>query len=332
MLQCAGAKTMPHLETFSTEGIAPQRRVDYWNELTGSVMTQLAVDPADWNAFNGRLTCADLGRVTIAEVSSDPAAVQHSRHHVARSSEPRFLLCLQLEGTCVHRQQGREARVAYGDFTLFDSTRPYDVHIDAWNRSVVFCIPRHELARRLGDTDSVAGVTLRGSGTVSGLTSRFLQNLWQHCRTSPESFLPPRLNDVLLDLVASAYSEIPGVSPSPSSLAARRRQQIREYIEAHLFDPDLTPARVAAGVRVSVRYLHQLFEEGEETAARYIQRRRLEEASRALSDPAQRGRSITDIALNHGFNDVSHFGRVFRERFGLTPGEFRRQAQRTSGG
>jgi len=332
MLRCVGGATMPHLETFSTEGIAPQRRVDYWNELTGSVMTQLAVDPADWNAFSGRLTLADLGRVTIADVTSDPAAVQHSRQHVARSSEPRFLLCLQLEGTCVHRQEGRETRVEYGDFTLFDSTRPYDVHIDERNRSLVFCIPHQELARRLGDTDAVAGVTLRGSGTVSGLTSRFLQNLWQHCLASPDTLLPPRLNDALLDLVASAYSEIQGISPSPATLAARRRQQIREYIETHLFDPDLTPARVAKGVRVSVRYLHQLFEEGEETAARYILRRRLEEASRALADPAQRGRSITDIALNHGFNDVSHFGRVFRERFGLTPGEFRRQSQRTTGG
>jgi AraC-like DNA-binding protein len=39
---------------------------------------------------------------------------------------------------------------------------------------------------------------------------------------------------------------------------------------------------------------------------------------------AQRGRTVTAIALDHGFNSPTHFGRVFRAKFGRTPREFRR--------
>ncbi len=42
----------------------------------------------------------------------------------------------------------------------------------------------------------------------------------------------------------------------------------------------------------------------------------------------QRGRTVAAIAFDHGFNSPTHFGRVFRRKFGLTPREYReRHAQ-----
>jgi AraC family transcriptional activator of tynA and feaB len=49
----------------------------------------------------------------------------------------------------------------------------------------------------------------------------------------------------------------------------------------------------------------------------------LEECAEALRDPAQRGRTVTEIALSHGFNNPSHFSRVFRARYKTTPREYR---------
>lgn len=37
-------------------------------------------------------------------------------------------------------------------------------------------------------------------------------------------------------------------------------ERIRRYIAQHLTDPDLTPTRVAEANRISLRYLHWLFE------------------------------------------------------------------------
>jgi AraC-like DNA-binding protein len=92
-----------------------------------------------------------------------------------------------------------------------------------------------------------------------------------------------------------------------------------------LNDPDLTPTRIAEACKMTPRYLHHLFSDQDETVARYILRRRLEACSRALQSGAQRGRTVTAIAFDYGFNSPTHFGRVFRAKYNVTPREFRRE-------
>ncbi|EQD39030.1 AraC family transcriptional regulator, partial [mine drainage metagenome] len=98
------------------------------------------------------------------------------------------------------------------------------------------------------------------------------------------------------------------------------------YIHAHLYDSDLTPARIAVACRITARYVHYLFSSDRETVARYILRRRLEACSEALLADSQRGRTVTAIAFDHGFNSATHFGRVFRAYFGMTPRDYRARA------
>ncbi len=57
-----------------------------------------------------------------------------------------------------------------------------------------------------------------------------------------------------------------------------------------------------------------------ETIGEYVQSRRIEYACGALGD---KDRPLSEIALDAGFSDQSHFTRVFRRFTGLTPGAFR---------
>jgi AraC family transcriptional regulator, positive regulator of tynA and feaB len=317
---------MPQLETFSTAELPPHRRLDYWNDLTGSAFTPLVTDPVDRRAFVGRLTRTQVGEIRLAEARSEPAIVRHSRQHVARTRDALFMLCLQLDGVSINRQQGREAVLRYGDFHLLDSSRPYEVSFPQSNRMLVLSVPHPELARRMPNPESVVGIAMSGKSGVSGLLSSLLCNFWQQRRTGDETFLSPRFGEAILDLVASAYACITSTAPDGSSIAIARREQIRSYIETHLHDPALTPGNVAAAVHLSPRRLHQLFEADGETVGAYILRRRLEECARAMSDVSQRSRTVTEIAFLHGFNNASHFGRVFRERYQSTPSDYRRRS------
>jgi AraC family transcriptional regulator, positive regulator of tynA and feaB len=317
---------MPQLETFSTAELPPHRRIEYWNDLTGDAFTPLVTDPVDRRAFAGRLTRTQVGEIRLAEARSEPAIVRHSRQHVARTRDASFMLCLQLDGISVNRQQGREAILRYGDFHLLDSSRPYEVSFQQFNRMLVLSVPHPELARRMPNPESVVGIAMSGRSGVSGLLSSLLCNFWQQRRTGDETFLSPRFSEAILDLVASAYACITAAAPEGSSIAIARREQIRSYIETHLHDPALTPGSVAAAVHLSPRRLHQLFEADGETVGAYILRRRLEECARAMSDAAQRSRTVTEIAFLHGFNNASHFGRVFRERYQTTPSDYRRRS------
>ena len=317
---------MPLLESFATSEVPLTRRLDYWNELTGNAFTPLVSDPFDRSAFSGRLTRTQVGDIRLAEAHSEPAVVHHSRQHVARAREALYLLCLQLDGVSLTRQQGRESVLRYGDFHLLDSSRPYQLSFRQSNRMLVLAIPHRDLVRRLTHPESVVGLPMSGRSGLPGLLSSLLAGFWQQRRDGEHPHLSPRFSEALLDLIASAYVSVIGAGTEHSSVVVARREQVRTYIENHLHDPALTPGHVAAAVHLSARRLHQLFQTDGETVGAYILRRRLEECARALADPAQRGRTVTEIAFLHGFNNASHFGRVFRERCAATPSEFRRKA------
>lgn len=105
--------------------------------------------------------------------------------------------------------------------------------------------------------------------------------------------------------------------------AASRR--VKTAIEQHLSDPDLKPVTAAAAARISVRYANQLLSAAGTSLERYILDRRLERCRLALDDPAQAHRTIGEIALSWGFADLSRFGRRFKEKYGRSPREYRRQ-------
>jgi AraC-like DNA-binding protein len=49
----------------------------------------------------------------------------------------------------------------------------------------------------------------------------------------------------------------------------------------------------------------------------------LDASSNALRNPQQHACSISEIAYSCGFNDLSHFNKSFRTRFGVSPSKRR---------
>lgn len=114
---------MARLETFSTSGLTPRRRLEFWNDLACSTFTPIVADPTDLDAFRPSLSRASIGELLLSEVHSSPSVVRHTPEHVARTRQAMFFLHAQLEGRSANRQDGREARLEPGDFTLFDNKR-----------------------------------------------------------------------------------------------------------------------------------------------------------------------------------------------------------------
>ena len=75
--------------------------------------------------------------------------------------------------------------------------------------------------------------------------------------------------------------------------------------------------------RVSLRYVQMLFEQEGTTFSQYVIGQRLLRAYRMLTNLRFADRSITSVAFDAGFGDLSYFNRAFRRRFGGTPSEIR---------
>ena len=104
------------------------------------------------------------------------------------------------------------------------------------------------------------------------------------------------------------------------------RTEIRRYVRSRLRDPMLTPESIARAHAMSVRALYIIFEDAGESVAGLVRSERLARCRADLERPS--GDTVTEIAFRWGFSDATHFSRVFRREFGVTPREARRQAVR----
>ena len=102
-----------------------------------------------------------------------------------------------------------------------------------------------------------------------------------------------------------------------------RMQRVLDHIDAHL-DDDLSLAALSAVAAFSPHHFHRQFAAlFGVTARRYVQLLRMKRASFKLA--FRDDRSITDIALDSGYESPEAFARAFRQHTGQRPGEFRNE-------
>jgi len=181
------------------------------------------------------------------------------------------------------------------------------------------------LQRHIPCPQAVVAVRMPLQDNLVRMVSQFAAGLWQECSGPGVDAVGPTLSSALLHLLGCAYARRPETQPRHSISLEHRRFHVLRYIETRLQDRELSPVTIGARLKRSPRSLHMLFANGPETLSRYILRRRLEESARALVNPLQRARTISEVAFDHGFSSSAHFCKVFREHFSVTPTEYRQR-------
>lgn len=121
-------------------------------------------------------------------------------------------------------------------------------------------------------------------------------------------------------------SPVATLSAQAMKLEQLMRQE-RLYQEA-----DLNLAQLAARMQLPEYQLRRLIHEecGHRNLASFVNQYRLDEVASRLCDPALDRRPILTLALEAGFGSIGPFNRSFRERYQLTPSEFRAQRKGAS--
>ncbi|ROO88186.1 AraC-like DNA-binding protein [Actinocorallia herbida] len=141
------------------------------------------------------------------------------------------------------------------------------------------------------------------------------------------------LGQATLSLVRALIASVGAPPDTRREIAEETRfDRVLAYVRAHLTDPDLTPARVAAVHNISLRSLYRLCDEHGLGLAQWIIRRRLEGARRDLAAPEHAHRTIEAVARSWGFTSPTHFSRRFREAFATTPRAWRATATSPTAG
>ncbi|MFB0619604.1 helix-turn-helix domain-containing protein [Streptomyces sp. AGS-58] len=211
---------------------------------------------------------------------------------------------------------------------FYDAHRPATLDFPERFRATVFLVPAGLLGLTAADAARVTRTPVAGASQLGALLSPLLSDLartMSRARPPVGKMLAANALDLLRPLAAEQLgARMPGPPGSRAPILAR----ILDYVELHLTEPGLCPEVIARSQRISVRYLHKLFQAEGITVGRWILHRRLEECRRDLTRPGRGSRTIAAVAGRWGFASAAHFSRVFRAAYGMTPREWRDGAGR----
>jgi AraC-like DNA-binding protein len=266
-----------------------------------------------------------LGGVTAGIVRGTPSSFIRRPEQAKDGNDGLYMIIVRV-GSFRVVQQGVSYDIAPGDAALFDNRCENEFHSlddgETWSIS----LPREALRHLVADIDAPVERRIPATHPTLQLLAGYLATLF-----SLDEVEEPELAGVhVADLVASVIGtrkEVQGLIDERGVQAARLRA-VLAAITAEAGNSDLDPARIANKLGLSVRYLHRLLQDSGKSFSEHVLDRRLDSALRYLRDPRMMRLKISDIALESGFPDLSHFNKSFRRRFGDTPTQVRALAAR----
>jgi AraC family transcriptional activator of tynA and feaB len=310
------------VESWVLDDIPAAERAEAWRHVVSDTHLPWALDRGHDPApvAGNRIRRRALGDLQLVDCVAAPCSGRRERADLRATDGEHIGVLLIVEGTEVLAQEGHEVVLRAGDLVAWDSVRPARFAVLEPLRKQTLLIPRARFRQLLPRPELVTARRVPATPTTAVLRG-FLDAL-------PADGLDPAAafaaGNAALELVGAALGSV--VMPSRAATRDAVRVRIRQHIEAHLDDREaLRPQRLAAAHAISVRTLHALFRDGDDTVGAYVRRRRL---ARARADLIRAPwPSVTAVAHRWAFSDAANFSRAFRAAFGVPPSEAQRTAR-----
>jgi AraC-like DNA-binding protein len=146
-----------------------------------------------------------------------------------------------------------------------------------------------------------------------------IAKFFDHKNALSEEILAVKLKEIILLLLQSEESS--NLNIILRSLFSDKTFSFREVIDSNLYEP-LNLQRLAAMTNNSMASFKRKFNKMyDSTPAKYITQKKLEEAQRILAFSLS---SIKEVCYECGFTNPSSFSRMFKDQYGCSPTEFKK--------
>ncbi|MEM9341582.1 MAG: helix-turn-helix domain-containing protein [Pseudomonadota bacterium] len=269
----------------------------------------------------GHVSVANLSGLDVARVGLDVDHVTRDAHDIRRDPGDHFFLILQHKGRAQLIQGDVATWVEPGDMFVVDSTQESRfIYGGEASLQVSVHLPRNEMCQRFGQR-IYGGLAIEGHDPMAVAMKALLAKL----TTTPDVGGQPHTVEAFYSVFGALLTDRSQGSGGQANPDRKLVQRSLTHIAEHYRSPDFTSQSLADLLGVSLRRLQRAFRITDETAHERLQRFRVEAVHTALQAPSRNGEAatVTSLAFNAGFRDLSTFYRAYRKRFGAKPGQTR---------
>lgn len=302
---------------FSTRAIPERTRIPMWREEFGRCVVHVDIEPSSGVPFRVEATLQALPGLRTLAWQGSSMRFKRSHANIADGDDSiGFIICSPSKSQL--SQRGQEVELRAGDAIGLLHSEPAIVTY-AEGLQFGLSVPREALTQRVTNVDSLTMRPIPRRAEALRLLMAYLKSALKE-----GALAAPKLRDVVVthihDLVALAISDCaPLGESSASAVVAARHSAALDHIVGHFQDPELSLEVVARRQGISPRYLQHLMMSSGTSFTECVNELRLQRAFALLIEPHSSAQRISDIALEVGFSDISHFNRLFRARFGISP-------------
>jgi len=289
----------------------------------------LTMDVVDHSGGRPRfdISYMPLGQVAACALVATPTELIRDKRHIKDGTDDFFLTIVEA-GPLHVWHAGDECSQSSGSAYLSNNARPIRFVSTRGGAVRNVTVSTRALRAMVRHPEALVGQPVR-PGPALRLLDGYLRSL-SALEEAPPPELAHTIGEHLLDLTAAALGPTAEASEiiAQRGLRAARLHAVLSRITQRFSDPNLSLDDLAGHLGLSRRYVQQLLDETGKSFTEHVTERRLQRAHAMLTDPRFGYLRIIDIALAAGFNDISHFNRMFRRRFGDTPSGVRVAAGR----
>lgn len=305
-----------------TRDLERSMSIDQWRASVGEVHTRLSFDVEHGSPFRGVRAATALGDLRACRFSGSAVTARRTKRDVAQSHGGETILLWQISGRSRVVQRDREVDLLPGHLTFLDLERPYAVECSDGFGQMVIHIRADDLRDRLRRTGVTRDFLVRLI-SPRGYALPWLAFLSTALLQSQES---PGGADALYDACVGALGELAALATEidgPPTPEEQLRRSVMASLQRSHWREDLTVDVMAREHGVSRRTVFRAFKAVGESFSGTLQELRLVAAAHML-ERADSSLTVEGVARAVGYAAPSSFHARFVERYGQTPGAYRR--------
>jgi len=315
---------------FSTEHQLMPHRLEWLKEVIGREYVNVDVTPYKGEQiFNDMALYPWQNGIQLSPISTNSLQLERLPREPSESEQDNYFAVVLTSGKYKLEQGGREVFLEKGDMALYDATEWHRVTMPQAASKIIVSIPRELLNQRISNLANLTAKKISAESGIGAVTSSFIQTTVKQLNyLDKSSFL--EMTDPVLDMLTLSLNQLNPSAIHLSETQSSTLLHVKKHIIKHCDNSELTPDLISQAVGLSVRYMNNLFNTEDTSLMRYVTQQRLCSAHSRLSSRRYLNRSITELAMQSGFNNMAHFSRVFKAKYGESPRQIRENRKKSN--